>query len=59
MADLSLELAAKRIELLREFIPELTNVAVLYRVGGDATFSSALKSTKPRRGTLRHSVARV
>jgi putative tryptophan/tyrosine transport system substrate-binding protein len=29
--DLSLDLAAKRIELLREFIPELTNIAVLYR----------------------------
>ena len=43
VADLSLELAAKRIELLREFIPELTNVAVLYRVGGDAIFFKRLR----------------
>src|SRR4051794_23252455 len=41
--DLSLELAAKRIELLREFIPELTNVAVLFREGGDATFFKRLE----------------
>src|SRR3954449_9598618 len=43
VADLSLELAAKRIELLREFIPELTNVAVLFREGGDATFFKRLE----------------
>src|SRR3954454_6822103 len=43
VADLSLELAAKRVELLREFIPELTNDAVLYRVGGDATFFKRLE----------------
>src|SRR4051794_4806983 len=43
VADLSLELPAKRIELLREFIPELTNVAVLFRAGGDATFFSRLE----------------
>jgi putative tryptophan/tyrosine transport system substrate-binding protein len=43
VADLSRELAAKRIELLREFIPELTNVAVLFREGGDATFFKRLE----------------
>ena len=48
VADLSLELAAKRIELLREFIPELTNVAVLYRVGGDATFFKRLEDQLSR-----------
>ena len=60
VADLSLDLAAKRIELIREFIPELTNVAVLYREGGDATFFKRLEDQlNRRRGTLRHSVARV
>ena len=41
VADLSLDLAVKRIELVREFIPEWRNVAVLYRDGGDATSSNA------------------
>ena len=48
VADLSLELAAKRIELLREFIPELTNVAVLFREGGDATFFKRLEDQLSR-----------
>lgn len=41
--DLSLDLAVKRIELVKEFIPEWTNVAVLYRIGGDATFFKRLE----------------
>jgi putative ABC transport system substrate-binding protein len=41
--DLSLDLAVKRIELVREFVPEWTNVAVLYRVGGDPTFFKRLE----------------
>src|SRR5215213_4379058 len=44
VADLSLELAAKRIELLREFIPELTNVAVLLPARVDGTFLSRLEN---------------
>src|SRR4051812_31902930 len=50
VADLSLELAAKRIELLRELIPELTNVAVLFREGGDATFFKRLNRAVERFG---------
>ena len=42
VADLSLELAAKRVELLREFVPELTNVAVLLPARVDGTFLSRL-----------------
>ena len=60
VADLSLDLAAKRIELVKEFIPELTNVAVLWREGGDATFFKRLEGQlNRRRRTLRHAVARV
>ena len=40
---MSLELAAKHIELIKEFLPELTNVAVLWREGGDATFFKRLE----------------
>jgi putative ABC transport system substrate-binding protein len=43
VADLSLDLVAKRIELVRELLPELTNVAVLSRAGGDATFFKRLE----------------
>lgn len=43
VADLSLELAVKRIELVREFIPEWRNVAVLWREGGDVTFYKRLE----------------
>ena len=43
VADLSLELAVKRIELVRELIPALTKVAVLERVGGDATYYKRLE----------------
>src|SRR4051794_18543828 len=43
VADLSLELAVKRIELVRELIPGLTNVAVMEREGGDATFYKRLE----------------
>ncbi len=41
--DLSLDLAVKRIELVKEFIPEWTDVAVLYRIGGDVTFFKRLE----------------
>jgi putative ABC transport system substrate-binding protein len=44
VADLGLDLAAKCIELVREFLPELTNVAVLWRVGGDPTFFKRLEN---------------
>jgi putative tryptophan/tyrosine transport system substrate-binding protein len=41
--DLSLDLAVKRVELLKEFIPDWTDVAVLYRAGGDAAFFKRLE----------------
>ena len=44
VADFSLELAAKRIEVLREAMPDLKKVAVLYRRGGDATFFKRLEA---------------
>ncbi|MBM6584443.1 ABC transporter substrate-binding protein [Microvirga sp. BT689] len=43
VADLGLDLAVKRIELARELIPALTKVAVLERVGGDATYYKRLE----------------
>lgn len=43
MHHLSLDLAAKRIELVREFIPGLRNVAVLLWSRGDATFIKRLE----------------
>jgi putative ABC transport system substrate-binding protein len=44
VADLSLDLAAKRIDLVKMFLPELRNVAVLYRAGGDPTFFKHLEN---------------
>jgi putative ABC transport system substrate-binding protein len=43
VGDLSLELAVKRIELVKEFIPDWTDVAVLLRAGGEATFIKRLE----------------
>ena len=43
MGDLSLDLAAKRIELIKDFIPQWTDVAVLNREGGDVTFFKRLE----------------
>ncbi|WP_460448518.1 ABC transporter substrate-binding protein [Alsobacter sp. SYSU BS001988] len=42
VADLSLELASKRIQLLKDLDPDFRKIAVLYRAGGDATFLARL-----------------
>ncbi|WP_460448516.1 ABC transporter substrate-binding protein [Alsobacter sp. SYSU BS001988] len=42
VADLSLELASKRIQLLKDLDPGFQKIAVLYCAGGDATFLARL-----------------
>ncbi len=43
-AEMNIDLVAKRIELAREIMPESTNVAVLWREGGDERFYKLLEA---------------